>query len=63
MSRKQTKLFYSKRSKPQHPPLNLGSGVTATKTDNKHLGMILDENLNFDSHIREATLKQANETG
>ena len=50
-------IFSSKRSKPQHPPLNLGNDMIARKTEHKHLGMILDENLNFKSHIREAILK------
>ena len=50
-------IFSSKRSKPQHPALNLGNDVIARKTEHKHLGMILDENLNFKSHIREAILK------
>ena len=50
-------IFSSKRSKPQHPPLNLGSDVITRKTEHKHLGMILDENLNFKSYIREAILK------
>ena len=31
--------------------------MIAKKTEHKHLGMILDENLNFKSHIRDAILK------
>ena len=50
-------IFSSKRSKPQHAPLKLESEEIARKTEHKHLGMILDENLNFKSHIREAILK------
>ena len=50
-------IFSSKRSKPQHAPLKLDSEAIARKTEHKHLGMILDENLNFKSHIREAILK------
>ena len=44
--------FSAKRVKPQHPPLNLGSNNVARKTEHKHLGMILDEELNFMSHPR-----------
>ena len=44
-------------SKPLHPPLNLGSDVIAKKIEHKHLDMILDENLDFKSHIREAFAK------
>ena len=50
-------IFSSKRSKPQHAPLTLDSEAIARKTEHKHLGMILDENLNFKSNIREAILK------
>ena len=50
-------IFSSKRSKPQHAPLTLDSEAIARKTEHKYLGMILDENLNFKSHIREAILK------
>ena len=50
-------IFSSKRSKPQHAPLKLDSEVIAQTTEHKHLGMILDEHLNFKSHIREAILK------
>ena len=50
-------VFSTKRVKPQHPPLNLGSDEIARKTEHKHLGMILDEKLDFKSHIREAILK------
>ena len=45
----------AERVKPQHPPLNLGSNEIARKTE--HLGMILDEKLNFKSHIKEAIIK------
>ena len=45
-------IFSSKRSKPQHPLLNLGSDVIARKTEHKHLGMNLDENLDLKSHIQ-----------
>ena len=43
------------RKKCSYPP-NRGSEV-AVKTEHKHLGMILDSKLNFQSHIREAIIK------
>ena len=46
-------IFSSKRSRPHHYHLNLGSDVIARKTEHKHLGMILDENLDLMSQIRE----------
>ena len=50
-------IFSSKRSRPHHYHLNLGSDVIARKTEHNHLGMILDENLDLMSQIREAILK------
>ena len=50
-------IFSTKKVKPQHPPLSLGSEEIVRKTEHKHLGMILDEKLDFESHIREAIIK------
>ena len=50
-------IFSTKKVKPQHPPLSLGSEEIVRKTEHKHLGMILDEKLDFKSHIREAIIK------
>ena len=50
-------VFSCKRNKPTHPSLNLGEEVIASKEEHKHLGVILDSMLNFESHIREAILK------
>ena len=47
-------MFSSKQSKPLYPPLSHGSDVIARKTGHK-LGMILDENLDFKSNIREVS--------
>ena len=46
-------IFSTKRLKLPHPPLHLGNELT----EQKHLGMILDSQLTFQSHIREAVLK------
>lgn len=50
-------IFSSKRLKPTHPPLFLGSDEVTVKAEHKHLGMILDSKLDFQSHIKEAIVK------
>ena len=50
-------IFSCKRRMPSHPPLSLGSNEINTKSEHKHLGLTLDSKLNFESHIREASLK------
>ena len=50
-------LFSCKRNKPTHPTLKLGSSDIIAKIEHKHLGMILDSKLNFQSHIREVIVK------
>ena len=50
-------IFSTKRLKPPHPPLHLGNEEVTKLTEHKHLGMILDSQLTFQSHIREAILK------
>ena len=50
-------IFSCKRSKPNHPPLLLGNDQVAQKMEHKHLGVILDSKLDFQSHIRQAILK------
>ena len=50
-------VFSSKRVRPTHPPLFLGNDEVNVKTEHKHLGMILDSKLNFESHIKEAIVK------
>ena len=54
-------LFSWKREKPVRPVLKLGDDTTSSKSEHKHLGVILDSKLNFKSHIREAILKQGEE--
>ena len=46
-----------KRQKANHPNLRLGNDAIASKNEHKHLGLILDSKLYFQSHIREAILK------
>ena len=50
-------IFSTKRMKPSHPTLFLGNTEIERKSEHKHLGMILDSRLNFQSHIREAIMK------
>ena len=50
-------IFSCKRQKPNHPNLRLGNDAIASKNEHKHLGLILDSKLDFQSHIREAILK------
>ena len=50
-------VFSCKRNKPVHPALKLGSSDISAKIAHKHLGMILDSKLDFQSHVREAIVK------
>ena len=50
-------IFSTKRSKPLHDPLTLGTEEIERKTEHKHIGMVLDSRLSFRGHIREAILK------
>ena len=50
-------IFSWKRTKPHHPILKLGNEEVKTSSEHKHLGMILDHKLDFQSHIREVILK------
>ena len=50
-------LFSVKRQRPLHPPLRLENEEITSKTEHKHLGMILDSKLSFKSHVNEAILK------
>ena len=46
-------IFSQKRTKPAHPPIFLNESEVKIKHEQKHLGMILDSCLNFNSHVRE----------
>ena len=50
-------IFSCKRLKPNHPPLLLGNDEVAQKIEHKHLGVILDSKLDFQSHSRQAILR------
>ena len=50
-------IFSCKRQKLNHPNLILGNDAIASKNEHKHLGLIPDSKLDFQSHIREVILK------
>ena len=50
-------IFSSKRIRQQHPVLMLGPDEVTNKSEHKHLGMILDSKLSFQSHAKEAIMK------
>ena len=50
-------VFSAKKQKPHHLNLFLGNTEIERKSEHKHLGLILDSKLNFQSHIREAIMK------
>ena len=50
-------VFSCKRYKPNHPPLLLGNDQVAQKMEHKHVGVILDSKLDFQSNTMQANLK------
>ena len=56
-------IFSTKRYAPLHVPLQLGNFDIDRKLEHKHIGMVLDSKLNFQSHIREAILKASRGIG
>ena len=46
-------IFSQKRAKPVHPPIFLNEPEVKIKGEQRHLGMILDSCLNFNSHVGE----------
>ena len=50
-------VFSFKREKSIHLILKLGDETISTKSEHKHLGLILDAKLNFKSRTREAIVK------
>ena len=50
-------IFSTKRKMPNPLALMLGSNEVVRKTEHKHLGMLLDDSLNFKSHVKEAIVK------
>ena len=46
-------IFSVKKVKPNHPPIYFNGKEVVTKTEQKHLGFILDKQLNFNAHLKE----------
>ena len=57
LTRLKSYFFSVKRQCPSHPSLRLKNEEVTSKTEHKHLGMILDSKLSFKSHVNEAILK------
>ena len=49
-------IFSAKKNKHLHPDLYLNNVPVARKQNTKHIGMYLDNSLNFSKHIKEAIL-------
>ena len=49
--------FSSKRDKENYPPLQFNSTDVQIADGQKHLGLILDSNLNFNEHIERTIIK------
>ena len=52
-----TEVVFSTNGRAYPPSSNAGGDGAGRKEGRKHLGMILDEELNFQNRIREAILK------
>ena len=50
-------IFSWKMIKPSHPLIKLNNLSVQNASSQKHLGMILDEKLNFEPHLKEKCLK------
>ena len=50
-------IFSTKRQQPFHPKIKPRSQIITRKNERKHLGLILDSKLNFQSQVREAVIK------
>ena len=52
-------LFSTKNVKPFHPPLFFNGIMVNSVDEHKHIGLILDKKLTFQSHVKES-IKKAN---
>ena len=50
-------IFSRELNKPNHPSLNFDNTVVIQSTNHKHLGMILDTNLDFQEHLKDKLSK------
>ena len=50
-------IFSAKKVKTNHPPIYFNEKAVVAKTEHKHLGFILDEQLSFNAHLKEVIEK------
>ena len=50
-------IFSTKRNKRNHPTITFGGDEMAKKTEHTNLGIVFDEQLNFQGHIKEMISK------
>ena len=50
-------IFSTKRKQPFHPPIELGRQSIVRENEHKHLMIISDSKLNFQSQVKEAVIK------
>ena len=50
-------IFSRKLNKPHHPLLKFNNLPVQNASSQKHLGLVLDEKLNFESHLKEKCAK------
>ena len=56
-------IFSQKKEAIAHPLVVFSGSEVVVKTEHKHLGMILDSKLSFQSHVREAIIKARKDIG
>ena len=56
-------IFSLKKEAVAHPPVFFNGSKVVVKAEHKHLGMILDAKLSFQSHVREAIIKARKSIG
>ena len=56
-------LFSCKKSSPNHPKLIFNGTYVAKANEQKHLGLILDSRLTFESHINDKIIKAKKNLG
>ena len=56
-------ILSQKKEAVAHPPMFFSGSEVVVKAEHKHLGMILDSKLSFQSHVREAIIKTRKGSG
>ena len=50
-------IFFKKKEAVAHPPVLFSGSEVIVKVEHKHLGMIPDSKLSFQSYVRQAIIK------